>query len=223
MPIATIEANHLGQIRTGAASGVATQYLARENASVLGVIGSGFQAETQVLATSLVREIREVRVWSRSVERRNNFAQHCEARFGLKATATSTARDSVEGADIVITATSSREPVLEAAWISPGTHINAMGSNQANRRELPSQLVIGRADLVAVDSLEDARIESGDLIIAQRDLQDPRFPGVELGDVITGRIPGRTAADQITIFKSNGLAIQDVAVAGFLYEAKSEL
>jgi alanine dehydrogenase len=221
VPIATIEANHLGQIRTGAASGVATRHLARENASVLGVIGSGFQAETQVLATSLVREIREVRVWSRSAERRNNFAQHCDERFGLKATATSTARDSVEGADIVITATSSREPVLEAAWISPGTHINAMGSNWANRRELPSQLVIGRADLVAVDSLEDARIESGDLIIAQRELQDPRFPGVELGDVITGRIPGRTAADQITIFKSNGLAIQDVAVAGFLYEAKS--
>ena len=122
---------------------------------------------------------------------------------------------------MVGTATNSKEPVIETAWIAPGTHINAMGSNWPNRRELPGDLVIGKADLVTVDSTEDARIESGDLIIAQRESSDEPFPGVELGEIIAGRHPGRTGAGQITIFKSNGLAVQDVAAAGYLYEVYS--
>jgi ornithine cyclodeaminase/alanine dehydrogenase-like protein (mu-crystallin family) len=213
LPLANIEANHLGQIRTGAASAVATNHLAREDAEVLGVIGSGFQAETQVWAISQIRTLREVRIWSRSEEKRNAFAATCREKFGLNATAVGATREAVEACDIVVTATNSKEPVLEAAWVSPGTHVNAMGSNWPNRRELPSDLILSRADIVAADSLEDAALESGDLIIP-----DALGRAVELSEIIAGKIPGRTSPEQITVFKSNGLAIQDVAAAGYLYE-----
>jgi ornithine cyclodeaminase/alanine dehydrogenase-like protein (mu-crystallin family) len=216
--IATIEANHLGQIRTGAASGVATKYLAREDADTLGVIGSGFQAETQIGAMAEVRKLREVRVWSRKPERRTEFARKCAEKFGLRVRATETAREAVENAAIVVTATNSKEPVLESGWIAPGTHINAMGSNWLNRRELPTDLVMDRADLVTVDSVEDAYLESGDLMIPLSERKGALFPAVELYEIIAGRRPGRTSAGQITIFKSNGLAAQDVAVAGFIVE-----
>src|SRR5262249_29585884 len=149
----------LGQIRTGAASGYATSLLAREDAAILGIIGSGFQARTQLAAMRAVRPIRQVKVWSRSEDKRRAFGSE------LDAVAVNTAEQAVRGADIVITATNSKEPVLDAGWISPGTHINAMGSNQAQRRELPAELVL-RADLIAVDSIEQARLESGDLLLA---------------------------------------------------------
>jgi alanine dehydrogenase len=213
MPLATLEANFLGQIRTGAASGVATKYLAREDADVLGIIGSGFQAETQIAAISAVRKLREVRVWSRKPERRAEFARKCTEKFGLNVKAMDTAHETVESAGVVVTATSSKEPVLESNWISPGTHINAMGSNWLTKRELPPDLVLQKADLVAVDSVEDAHLESGDLLIPGAD-----FRGEELYDYIVGSKPGRTSPDQITIFKSNGLAAQDVACAGYVYE-----
>jgi alanine dehydrogenase len=221
LQVASIEANHLGQIRTGAASGVATRYLACEDADTLGVIGTGFQAETQVAALSQVRRVREVRVFSRQPERRAHFARTCAEKFGLSARATETARDAVEGAAIVVTATNSREPVLESAWICPGTHINAMGSNWINRRELPTDLVMDRADLVTVDSAEDARLESGDLMIPLNERPGAAFPAVDLCEIIAGRRPGRTSPGQITIFKSNGLAAQDLAVAGYLARAHS--
>jgi ornithine cyclodeaminase/alanine dehydrogenase-like protein (mu-crystallin family) len=218
MPLATFEANRLGQIRTGAASAVGTKYLAREDADVLGIIGSGFQAETQIASISQVRTVREVRVWSRNAERRAQFAQRCAEKFGLNVRATETAREAVEGAGIVVTATSSKEPVLESAWISPGTHINAMGSNWTSRRELPTELVLDKADVVTVDSIEDGQQESGDLVIPMKERNETEFPAEEFCDIAAGKKPGRTSPDQITIFKSNGLAIQDVAVAGYLYE-----
>ncbi len=216
--VANIEANQLGQIRTGAASGVATKYLAREDADTLGIIGSGFQAETQIGAIATVRKLREVRVWSRQPERRLQFARRCAEKFGLQVKATETAREAVENAAIVVTATNSKEPVLESAWISSGTHINAMGSNWLTRRELPTDLVMDRADLVTVDSVEDAHLESGDLMIPLSERKGAEFRAIELCDVIAGRRPGRTSPAQITIFKSNGLAAQDVAVAGYIVE-----
>jgi ornithine cyclodeaminase/alanine dehydrogenase-like protein (mu-crystallin family) len=218
LPLATIEANHMGQIRTGAASAVATKYLAGEDASVLCVIGCGFQAETQVWAISQVRNLREVRVWSRDAEKREAFAQRCIQQFGLNAIAGVTAREAVEGADIVVTATSSKTPVLESSWISPGTHVNAMGSNWLIKRELPTDLVMDRADLVAVDSVEDAYLESGDLMIPLEERPDAAFRAEEFADIVAGKIAGRTSAQQITVFKSNGLAVQDVAAAGFLFD-----
>ena len=209
-PLALIEANHLGQIRTGAASGVATRHLARAGARVLGVSGSGFQARTQVEAVRAVSGISEVRVWSRDGARRAAFA----AEIGAEAVAT--AEQAVRGADIVVTATFAKDPVLASDWVAEGAHINAMGSNNPARRELPPELV-ARAGLIAVDALDQARIESGDLLLAwtEQDWQSPRV--CEMKDVVTGA-RGRQSEAEITLFKSNGLGLQDVAVAGYVYE-----
>jgi len=200
-PLAWMEANRLGQIRTGAASGYATDLLANPAADTLGVIGSGFQARTQVEAIRVIRPIQTVRVWSRNEEKRRKFAEDCAAE------AARSAEEAVRGAQIVVTSTNSQDPVLEDAWIAPGTMINAMGSNVATRQELPGEL-LRRAALVAVDSLEQARIESGDLI-----LSDSWANVVELKDVKPHFDP-----NGITIFKSLGICVEDVAAAAFVYE-----
>jgi ornithine cyclodeaminase/alanine dehydrogenase-like protein (mu-crystallin family) len=200
-PLAMMEANYLGQIRTGAASGYATDLLANPKAATLAIIGSGFQARTQLDAIRAVRPIQNVRVWSRSEEKRRKFAEECSV------TAANSAEEAVRGADIVVTATNAKDPVLESDWISDGTLVNAMGSNVANRRELPGHLV-KRAALVAVDSLEQARIEAGDLILA-----DSWSNVVELQNVEPHYDP-----NHVTIFKSIGLGIEDVAAGAFIYE-----
>jgi len=200
-PLALMEANHLGQIRTGAASGYATDLMADPEASTLCIIGSGFQARTQLEAIHAVRPIKTVRIWSRNEEKRRKFAEECTV------TATDTAEEAVRGAQIVVTATNAKDPVLESDWVGPGTLVNAMGSNVANRRELPADLV-RRASLVAVDSIEQAKIEAGDLILA-----DSWANVVELQDVQRHHDPSRVA-----IFKSIGLGVEDVAAGAFLYE-----
>jgi len=200
-PLAMMEANYLGQIRTGAASGYATDLLANPQASTLAIIGSGYQARSQLDAIRAVRQIKTVRVWSRSEEKRRKFAEECSL------TATESAEEAVRGADIVVTATNAKDPVIENDWISQGTMVNAMGSNIANRREIPGDLV-KRAGLVAVDSLEQARIEAGDLILA-----DSWNNVVELKDVKPHYDP-----QGVTIFKSVGLGIEDVAAGAFVYE-----
>jgi alanine dehydrogenase len=207
IPLAQFEANYLGQIRTGAASGYATDLLAHHEATVLAVIGSGYQAQSQVEAVRAVRDIKEVRVWSRNAEKREAFAKANHAR------AVATAEEAVRGADIVVTATPAKDPVIEESWIqagSRGVHINAMGSNREQRRELPSRL-IARADLIAVDSIEVSKVEAGDLILAPVDWNDRRI--VELA-----KIEERPAGAPITIFKSNGLGVEDVAAAAYVYE-----
>lgn len=202
-PLALVEANYLGQIRTGAASGYATDLMANPEAKVLGIIGSGYQARSQLEAMRSVRPtISEVRVWSRDREKRQAFADE------LSATATETAEEAVRAADIVVTATNAKDPVIEDEWIQPGVHINAMGSNVAARRELPDRL-IQSADLIAVDSLEQAKLEAGDLLLANH-----WSNVVELKDVRKDYHP-----EHITIFESLGLGVEDVAAAGFIYEA----
>jgi alanine dehydrogenase len=215
-PLALMEANHLGQIRTGAASGVATSVMADPEASELAVIGSGFQAETQIEAMLNVRPIRKVRVWSRSEQKRLAFAEACSRRFQAPVTATATAQEAVEGARIVVTATSAKDPVIESGWVGEGTHINAMGSNQAGRRELPADLVF-RASLIAVDSLEQAKMESGDLLLAASPGEWDKLPLVELQQLVAGSARDQ-ASPRVTVFKSNGLAVQDVAAAAHVYE-----
>lgn len=200
-PLAWMEANHLGQIRTGAASGYATDLLANPEADTLAVIGSGFQARTQVEAIRAVRPIKTVRVWSRNEEKRRRFAEECSGQ------ATSTAEEAVRGAHIVVTATNSGEPVLEDAWIDSGTMVNAMGANAENRRELPGELV-RRAALVAVDSLDQAKIEAGDLILAKS-----WDNVVELQNVQRHFDPR-----EVKIFKSLGICVEDVAAAALIYE-----
>jgi ornithine cyclodeaminase/alanine dehydrogenase-like protein (mu-crystallin family) len=200
-PLALMEANHLGQIRTGAASGYATDLMAHPEADTLGIIGSGFQAKTQLDAMRAVRPLRTVRVWSRDAIKRNRFAEQNSV------IPVGTAEEAVSGMRIVVTATNAKDPVLEDRWVDPGTHINAMGSNIASRRELPPEL-IRRADLIAVDSLEQAKIEAGDLI-----LPDHWDNVIELQSVQKQYDPKR-----VTIFKSLGLGVEDVAAAAFIYE-----
>lgn len=214
-PLAIIEANALGQIRTGAASGLATSLLARPDARSLALIGSGFQAHTQLEAMLVAApSLERVLVWSRSAEKCAAFASEASAQFGKPVEAAATAEEAVRGADILVTATNSAEPVVESAWVAPGTHINATGSNQARRRELPTDLV-ARAGLIAVDSLEQSRMESGDLLLAFHDDDWQRV--IELQQVVAGRA-ARQSPEQITLFKSNGLAVEDVIAAGFVYE-----
>jgi ornithine cyclodeaminase/alanine dehydrogenase-like protein (mu-crystallin family) len=206
-PLAMIEADRLGQIRTGAASGLATDLLAAPDAATLGVIGSGFQAETQVQAVRAVRRIKEVRVYSRSVERRASFAARMDA------VVSPTARDAVEGVHIVVTATTAKNPVIERVWIAPGTHINAVGSNHAQRRELPADL-LEAAGVIVADSIEQCRLEAGDLLLG---LPAERWETLsELRDV--AERPPSWRRDGISIFKSVGLGLEDVAVAAFVYE-----
>jgi ornithine cyclodeaminase/alanine dehydrogenase-like protein (mu-crystallin family) len=200
-PLALMEANYLGQIRTGAASGYATDLLANPEASILGIVGSGFQAHAQWEAIRAVRPIREVRVWSRDPAKRKKFAaDHGAIEAGSVEAA-------VRGAHIVATATNAKDPVVEDSWIESGVHINAMGSNVATRRELPAELV-QRAGLIAVDSLEQARLEAGDLILA-----NSWHNTVELQTLSRQYDPRR-----ITVFKSIGLGLEDVAVGGYVYE-----
>lgn len=203
-PLALFEANWLGQIRTGAASGVATKRLARPEASSIGIIGSGFQARSQLDAVRAVCPIQTVMVYSRDRDKRESFARE------MKATPVESAEEAVGGADIVITATNAKEPVFEASAVRAGTHINAVGSNQANRRELPAG-IFERASAIVADSVDQCRIEAGDLLLG---LDEAGWRRVE--ELRDGR--RRRSPEEITIFKSVGLGLEDLAVAGWVYE-----
>ncbi|MCY3556557.1 MAG: ornithine cyclodeaminase family protein [Gemmatimonadetes bacterium] len=221
-PLAAIEADRLGQMRTGAASGVATKYMAREDASSVGVIGTGWQARSQLAAVCGVREVTSVKAFGRDQARRETYCREMSDALGLRVEPVDSARACVEDADVVITITGSARPVLEGAWLAPGTHVNAAGSNALVRSEIDAETV-RRARVVAVDSREQAKVECGDLL-------DPVEKGIlhwdrvhELADVVAGRVPGRIEPTDITLFESQGLAVEDVAVAAVVYErAKAE-
>ena len=210
--LALIEADRLGQMRTGAASGVATKYLARPDASVVGIFGTGWQAQTQLQAVCAVCTVREVRVYGRDPLRRQRFCADMEKLLGCPTRPTERPEQVVKGADVVITITSSKDPVFDGHWIEPGQHLNVAGSNTVQKREVDDE-TIRRADRIVVDQLEDAQIESGDLVgpVARGITSWDRMH--ELGEVVCGKIPGRQRPDEVTLFKSNGLAIEDVATA----------
>ena len=214
--LATIDANVLGQIRTGAATGVATRHLARAGAATLGMIGGGFQAAAQLEAVAAVRPLRRVRVYSRTPRNRAAFAERMSRQLDLAVEAVDTPRQAIEESEIVVTITNAREPVLEGAWLPWGCHVNAAGSNQAKRREIDTAAVEGCA-LIAVDSLDQAKMEAGDLIAAAEEgcLDWQRV--VELSGIVSGRVAGRQAPSEITLFESQGLAAEDLAVAGYVY------
>lgn len=216
--LASIDANILGQIRTGAASGVATRWLAREDACHLALFGSGFQAESQLEAVACARKLASVRVFSRKPERRKKFASKMSAKLGLAVEAVGTPEIALEGADIVTTVTNARHPVFPGELLQPGTHINAAGSNHIKRRELDA-LTVSKAGLVAVDSLEQARMEAGDLTQAADEGQFDWNDACELHSILAGQSAGRSSKDQITLFESQGLALEDIALAEHLYEA----
>lgn len=213
---AIVQVFAMGALRTGAASGVATRYMARENASVLGVIGSGRQARTQAMAICKTRPIREIRVFSRAAENRAAFAEALKP-AGVPVVGVGGAEDAVRGADVVVTATTATEPVLQGAWLAPGMHVNAIGANYEYRRELPSDAV-ARMDVIATDDVEQVRYEATDLAapVAEGVLSWDAVSA--LGDVVAGKVPGRRSDDDITMFKSLGVALEDVALAAVAYE-----
>jgi alanine dehydrogenase len=215
--VALIEANYLGQARTGAASGVATRVMAREDARIVGIIGTGLQARTQLEAVALARKLKQVRAFGRDPERREKFSKEMTERIGVPVMPVSSAEEAVRGVDILITSTSATNPVIDGRWLEPGMHINAIGVNFAEKRELDDEAV-RRSDVIAADSVEQSKIEAGELIHAFGD-DASRWAAVhEISDIVSGKTPGRTNRDQITLFKSNGIAIEDIVVAGMIYE-----
>lgn len=211
-----IEADHLGRIRTGAASGIASKYLARPGASRLGLVGTGRQARTQLEAVAKVRKLTAAKVFGRAASRCGDFCREMSDKLSLRVEPAGSAEEAVRFGDIVVTATSSGEPVVFGEWLQPGTHVNAIGGNAANRRELDG-VAVGKASLIAVDSLEQARKESGDLIHGLAETGRGWEGVVELHSIVTGKLRGRGSEDEITLFKSHGIALWDIAVAGYLY------
>ncbi len=219
--LACLEAGRLGQIRTGAASGLATKYMAREDASTVAVLGSGFQARTQLEAVCAARSVGQARVFSRREERREEFASRSAERLGIDISAVESAEECVAGADIVVVITSAREPVLKGEWLAPGVHINAAGGNHWMRREIDEEAVL-RSDVIAVDDLEQAKIECGDLIWPEGRGRFRWGSVRELSDLVAGRAVGRPGPESITLFESMGVALEDIAAAGLVYRKAVE-
>jgi len=213
---ALMQADYLGQMRTGAASGVASEYMARMDASEVGLFGSGKQARTQLIAVCKVRKIRRVQVYSLNEERRRHFADEMSRVCDTEIEPVPRPEMAAEDKDIIITATNSREPVLNGHWIAEGTHINAIGSNFIGKAEIDA-VAVRRCESIVVDSKDQARIEAGDFV---QPLEDGSIHWVdihELGQVIVGRYTGRAHPQDVTLFKSLGIAIEDIAVAAKVY------
>jgi ornithine cyclodeaminase/alanine dehydrogenase-like protein (mu-crystallin family) len=214
--LALLQADHLGQMRTGAASGVATEYMARPDASEVGLFGSGRQARTQLQAICHVRKIRRVQVYSPNEENRRRFAAEMSEVCRTEVEPVPRPERAAEDKDIIITATSSREPVLNGHWIAEGAHINAIGSNFLGKAEIDA-VAVRRCESIVVDSKDQARIEAGDFVQALEEGSIHWADVHELGQVIVGRYTGRAHPQDVTLFKSLGIAIEDVAVAARVY------
>ncbi|MFL2745705.1 MAG: ornithine cyclodeaminase family protein [Dehalococcoidia bacterium] len=216
--LSVIEANLMSRIRTGAASGLATKYLAKKNSSVLGIIGTGTQALHQAIAICKVRKIKTINIYSRNVNNRKNFCALINKNINnVNAISVKTPKECVENADIITTITNSDSPVFSSKWIKPGTHINAAGSNVSTKREIDKE-TISKASTIVTDNIDQAKIECGDLI-------QPINIGITswdkintLSDLITGKIKGRSTDNEITIFESQGVAIEDLAIGSLLYD-----
>jgi|YNPMSStandDraft_1061717.scaffolds.fasta_scaffold02449_5 alanine dehydrogenase len=214
---AWLEADILGQFRTGAATGVATRKLARTDARTVGCLGTGKQARTQILAVCKVRPVEQVRVYSRQPERRHAFAERLSRETGVEVLPVDQPEGAVRNMDIVITATTARDPVLLGTWLSPGQHINLIGSNMIAKAEADVE-VFRRATLVVVDSKDQARQEAGDFVAPLNSGVLEWSDIIELAPLIVGRYPGRQSREDITIFKSLGLGIEDIVLAARIVE-----
>lgn len=215
--LALIEGDRLSQQRTGAASGVATKYLARANARVAGIVGSGWQAEAQLEAIAAVRKLESATVYGRDAERRESFAREMTGRLGFPVRAVGSSAEAVRGADIACAATTSSKPVLFGADLSDGAHVNAIGANHMRKRELDDAAVL-KADVVVVDSIEQSKQEAGDLVQGFSG-EEARWGRVsELSQLVEGKALGRKSDSEVTLFKSNGIAAWDLAVAMRIHE-----
>jgi alanine dehydrogenase len=214
--VALIEADYMGQLRTGAASGVATKYLARPDARSAAIIGTGGQARTQLEAVAAVRRLESARAYGRDSQRREAFCKEMTERIGITVKPAASPSEAVRGADIVCTATTASQAVVSGAELTAGMHINAIGANHAHKRELDDDAV-SAADVIVVDSVEQSRQEAGDLILAFHG-DEICWTGVKrLADVVAGKASGRTGDGEVTLFKSNGIASWDLAAAMKVY------
>jgi ornithine cyclodeaminase/alanine dehydrogenase-like protein (mu-crystallin family) len=218
--LSIMQSDKLGQLRTGAASGVATKHLAREDATTLGIYGAGWQAESQLEAIAAVKKLDRIIVHSRTEESRKAFAEKMGERLGLEIETTHSPEEPA-AQDIVVTVTSSVEPVLQGEWLKPGAHVNAAGSNFLFKTEIDRD-VVKRASLVTVDSREEMNLEAGNLLMALETGAVLPEAVRELGQVIVGQVEGRRTPEDITLFASQGLALEDMAAARLVYDRAKE-
>jgi alanine dehydrogenase len=219
--IALIEADTLGQMRTGAASGVATKYLARKDGTTAGILGTGGQARTQLEAVAAVRKLTAVKVYGRDEVRREKFASEMSAVLGISVKAVTSPSEVTSDVAVLCTATTASQPVVCGECVSPGTHINAIGANHMKKRELDADTV-AKCNKIYVDSIEQSRQEAGDLVLGFAG-HEGRWDTVrELSSLVAGICPGRTEDSQITLFKSNGIASWDLAAAICVYRLAQE-
>lgn len=215
--MALMNASEITATRTAAVSAVATRLLAREDAHELAIIGAGVQARTHLTALDAVRSIKQVRVACRNIEHAQELVREMQTHFSFPIKAVHSNEEAVRGADLIVTATSSQVPVINKDWISPGAHVNAIGTHSPNSREIDSATMA--AARIFVDRRESALNESGDYLLAAKEglINADSIVG-EIGELLIGTKPGRTSVDEITLFKSLGLAIEDVACAEYLYQ-----
>jgi ornithine cyclodeaminase/alanine dehydrogenase-like protein (mu-crystallin family) len=213
-----MEANKLGQIRTGAATGVAARYMARQDAHFASLLGAGLQARAQAEAVLLAcPHLREFHVFSREFAPRERFCQQMTRALNVRFTPMSSAEEAARGTEIIICATTAREPILRGDWLSPGDFVAAVGANRLSAREIEED-VVGRADIVVVDDVSQARTESAELIYAYERRKFSWEKARPLAAIVSGRERGRTSPEDITLFKSLGIALEDVAVGALVYE-----
>lgn len=215
--LAMVEADEMGVRRTGAASGVATKYLARAEAKTAGMIGTGHQARGQLMAIAEVRQLERVRVFGRDAERRKQFAAAMSSELNLSVEPANSAAEAIRTAEIVVTATTASKPVLTGSMLEPGMHVNAIGANFPQKREL-DDAAVSRCDRIFVDSIEQARIEAGDLVQPYGNDAQKWQRVRKIGDVLAGTLAGRESGTEITLFKSSGIAIWDIVCAAKVYE-----
>ncbi|WP_373111657.1 ornithine cyclodeaminase family protein [Staphylococcus epidermidis] len=215
--LSILDGGFLTKVRTGAISGVATKYLAKENAKTLSVIGAGVQAEGLIEAILAVRDIENIHIASRTFEKAENFAQNIRNRFNIKVSVFKSADEAIDSADIVVTATNASQPVYTHS-LHPGVHLNAVGSFKPDMQEIPSETMLV-ANKIVVESMEAALEETGDLKIPQSEgILTKNMLHSELGDIISGEKVGRETEEEVTVFKSVGLAIVDIIVAQYFYK-----
>ena len=219
--LAVVDATEITSIRTAAVTGVATRLLARPDASSLAILGAGTQARAHLEAMIRVRRVKRIVVWSLTGEECRRFAAAASRRWQVPVDVTASAQEAVEGADLICTTTSAMEPILKGEWLKPGTHINAIGSSIPFARELDSEAV--RRSRMFVDRKESTVNEAGDFLLAKQEgaVDESHIVG-EIGDVLTGKLTGRRSPDEVTLYKSLGLAIEDLASVHFIYVKAQE-
>jgi len=218
---AIMDGRYITEARTAAVSAVSTRFLARADAATLAIIGSGVQARSHLEAYQHVRQLKQVRIWSPSARSRSQFVDDMSGRHGVPIVAADTAEAAVRGADLIVLVTSSPTPVIDDAWVSDGAHVVCVGACRPNQQEMPPALV-KRARLY-VDSTEAALVEAGDIVMnISAGLFDASHIRGEIGELVLGRVPGRSSPHDITIFKSLGMAVEDVVAADLVFRRAAE-